>query len=132
MVANTAGGDGGALQRTSGSLNLQRSLLLANTAVGSGDNINNSFTDADYNIVGFNNVGGMANGASVSAVNSFTATDTPAGEDFSKVAVTFEEILNPSPNFGGGDGYYGNLKNHALIGRQYCQGCHSSSRLWFI
>ncbi|NRB42005.1 MAG: hypothetical protein HRU20_26620 [Pseudomonadales bacterium] len=115
MVANTAGGDGGALQRTSGSLSLQRSLLLANTAVGSGDNINNSFTDADYNIVGFNNVGGMTNGAAVSAANSFTATDTPVGEDFSKVAVTLEEILDISPNFGGGDGYYGNLKTMPLL-----------------
>ncbi|NRB42003.1 MAG: hypothetical protein HRU20_26605 [Pseudomonadales bacterium] len=129
MVANTAAGDGGALQRSAGSLTLQRSLVLANTVSGNGNNINNSFTDADYNIVGFNNVSGMTGGAVLSAGNSFTATDAPVADDASRVALTLDEIVNTAPrvaltldeivntapSFKHGDGYFGKLKTMPLL-----------------
>lgn len=119
MVSNVAGSSGGAgkiggaIAVKGGFVGLQNSLILANTAPA-GNNIaydTGTFIDADYNIVGFNGDAGLS-GVSL-AGNSFTAE--AAGGTEGKVAATLEAIIDVSPNYTGGDGYYSDLRTMPLL-----------------
>ncbi|NRB37612.1 MAG: thrombospondin type 3 repeat-containing protein [Pseudomonadales bacterium] len=113
LVSNTSGeGSGGISKLAGGSLSLSRSLIVGNSNNAGPSNLGGAFTDNGYNIVGFNGVSGLIDGAAISAT-SFTAAATPV-VDGPPVAVTLKEIVNTSPNFKGGDGYYGKMKTMPL------------------
>lgn len=97
FVQNNAVTSGGAIRVNTGtsSLTLRNSLLLDNTASSStaGMNISyapGSFTDAGYNLLGYN---------AASGVNS---NEAPAGTSFIGLALTADKIIRPAlMNYGG-------------------------------
>lgn len=116
MASNTAGSGGGAIHNSGGSLQLDRSLVLGNTVGDIENNVENAFIDGGYNIFGFNGIHGL-NTSAKSSMDAGPGTSfyPLAAGDAADVAVTMEEILDTSPNFGGGDGYYGDLKAMPLL-----------------
>ncbi|NRB42639.1 MAG: hypothetical protein HRU20_29925 [Pseudomonadales bacterium] len=110
-IASTAG----AVYAGAGTVELNRSLVAGNA----GGNIHGTsvtFLDGEFNLVGFNDAAEISGGASLTGAASFTPTATPDAKDAAVkyFAITLEEIVDPSPNFKGGDGYQSMLKTLPL------------------
>ncbi len=110
IVSNVALNNGAGI-RDNGNVNVSRSIVAGNLVSGVENNINGAFTDGGFNIVGYNDVSGLVGGASLSQASSFTAKAVPVADDSSQVAVNLVDLVAVSPNFGGGDGYFGYQKS---------------------
>ena len=110
VVANSTlasgGSGGGVYSKPAGVLTLKASLLAGNTA-DSGANawFDAAVTDGNNNILGFNDVSGMAGTGSV-------ATNTPTAAE----ADTLDKLVETPLGYKVGDGYFSTLRTVAIVG----------------